>query len=147
MKTIILLLFFIFFNSNRALADELKMQGSFNPLQIGGTVNEIMFELYEKKETFDFYVKIFAKKSKESYCVYEVRKITSPQRTRGLMGVLVVYPHKCKLQSHNERINTFWSRIDRFAIYYRFNNKGKLFGHIQFPGVLERLKLLKITLK
>ena len=120
----------------------------FTTLTIGSEVKEISFlwgkvDVMEGKEKLS--AKIIVSKQKDVFllkllpeglkdsCVFKIRKITSPQQTKGMRGHILTLGKFCKWKKYKKEnlLNKFWSKVLSIDLFYFFKKSGDIGGHVK----------------
>lgn len=80
---------------------------------------------------------------KEHLCKFIVKRISAPQQTRGMNGV--IFSNKSEFCTFSEilEIETFWNNIELIDINYKLNEENKIVGQIRL-STLEKTYIGKI---
>jgi len=129
MKTFLMILSIFILNSEALTAKEVK-EKSFNGAFF--ITNKIGGGNYEIKKDKDNYVMIVKPDKSENSCVFSIGKITAPQHTRSMKGVVSSNRDSaCSFIISDEENKQFWNSVELIDMSYVIGLNSKWEGKIE----------------
>lgn len=124
--------------AQESLQGEIKMSGDF---YLDYFNKELSFEVLKSGEDKALLIK-FSGEGEVKQCYYKVTRISAPQQTRGLNGVVfarMLESSPCTYKVANKEFEKFLNEIRIINIGYRIGNDLKIYGDIELLSLKKQL--------
>jgi hypothetical protein len=91
------------------------------------------------KEDDNYYLKLKTISS-TNFCLYKIRKISSPAKLKGRNGIIQADQQNCRFKIKNEKIKKYWNDTITIDISYYFLSKKNLEGNASLNSLKNTYK-------